>query len=160
MAACGDTREEMIKIMGGFTVATAVASFLGCGIGSVISPCRVPSRPSGVSETSIAGTYTGPDHATVELHPDRSVKIDVVLNTFNGLGHLSGEGTWSLREERPERTANPEYVPGDITIKIETDSAIRVDEDLHVGGSAERPALWFYFGDVDSCDIRVLERKL
>jgi hypothetical protein len=139
-----------------------VASFLGCGPLREAFPCKAPDRPTEIVAADLPGTYAGPGTASVTLRADGTFAIDLVVNTYDG-GHVTGSGEWRLRpvdDSRHEASGMARIFDVEVNWPLSDNTYIdNWSPMFNVGGTKAAPLLWFYYQDVDDCDIHKLQRS-
>jgi len=96
----------------------------------------------------LAGAYVAADGGRLQLFDDGTLQAEG-LNQDDSL--LSGPGRWSLAAD---------YDTGDIrlTFTYAPGHLGAVGEELNITGTSEKPELYWYLGDADSCDLHLLTR--
>jgi len=148
----------MIRVIAGLGTATLVATFLGCGILSAATCQPEPAALTNVAAADLVGTYTGTDHASVTLSADGKLTMDIVTDAFADDGHVTGVGTWRLRDPAPVQSSRPMQIDIELPDYVTASKQHGLATSLNVGGTKDDPTLWFTYGDPDACDYRQLTR--
>lgn len=152
-----------MRLINGLGGVMLFASFLGCGPLREAFPCKTPDRPPEIVAADLPGTYLGSGTDSVELRADGTFDMDLVKNTYEN-GHRTESGRWRLRPVDDTRN-EPSGLATifDIEMNFPLSDNTYIDDwwpRLNVGGTKANPLLWFYYQDVDDCDVHQLQRTM
>ncbi|MEV5608009.1 hypothetical protein [Streptomyces sp. NPDC052225] len=145
----------LTSVLGGFA---AVILTLVCGIAVSVAGLTPRYEPPHLTTAELAGVWRGEDGAELRLTSGgraRAVRLpyDYEWDADSASGESSlkrceGGGTWRW-------TDSDDFVAGDPGIDLD---ACDTTLTWTIGGTAERPELYYLFGDPDSGELRILRR--
>ena len=135
----------MIRATPWLAALTVLTAVVACSGAKSMIPCDTPTRPADITAKELVGTYQGTDGKTVTLRADGTATVN------------SDTGTWTLSPPGSQPWA-PDIPLGVSFARDPKDTTFFTPSNLLIGGTREHPIIWYYNGDVDSCDVRKLTR--
>ncbi|MFJ8083538.1 hypothetical protein ACIQ6Y_23390 [Streptomyces sp. NPDC096205] len=140
-----------------------VLSVPGCALAAAIGLIEVYEPPQ-LSQKQLVGVWRGEKGAELRLRPDG--RADLVRlpaqPEFDASADFSvcdGTGTWELDTEGRHDTYGGEAPNARDGVVVRLDGGCGQETYWTIAGTERRPELFVVFGDPDSGELRVLERR-